>query len=143
MTALTKAKDRPQKVSGIDQTTSVPMYTQKIWAGALVMVDSSGYGRNALAGASNKGVAGVAIETVDNSGGSSGDKSIKVRSGRFLMTGTGFTQASVGSHIYASDNDTVSTTQGTNEPLVGTVEAYVSSTTVWAQIGPTALIAAG
>lgn len=144
MTALTAQKDRISILGGIEQETSVPVAAStKIYQGALVMLLSTGYGTNAAASASNKGCVGVAMETVDNSSGSAGDKSIKVKSGRFLISGTGFSAASVASHIYASDNDTVSTTQGTNEPLVGTVERYVSSTSVYAQIGPSSLIAAG
>ena len=46
------------------------------------------------------------------------------------MEGTGFTQASLGDEVFASDDNTVSTTQGANELKVGKIIEVISSTKV-------------
>lgn len=143
MTALSGVKNRTQKLGGIVTENSYKMAAVKIWAGAIVMMPSTGYVTNAAASASNLGVCGIAMETVDNSAGNAGDKSIKVQSGRFEIPVTSMAVTSLGKHVYASDNDTTSITQGTNEPLVGTIEEYVSSSKAIVQVGPLSLIAAG
>lgn len=53
----------------------------KIYAGSLVATNSSGYAGPLTASTYATAVLGVAEETVDNSGGSAGDLSIKIRRG--------------------------------------------------------------
>lgn len=105
-----------------------------IYAGALVKHNAAGF-LAPCAAESGAVFAGVAVETVDNSAGSAGDKVCRVdKKGAFIMNGTGFSQADVGSAVYASDDNTVSTTQDTNEQQVGRIVEFISSTEVRVKI---------
>lgn len=105
-----------------------------IYQGALVKHNAAGYIAPAAA-ESGAVFAGVAYERVDNSSGAAGDKMVRViKMGTFLLTGSGFTQANVGASVYASDDQTISTTQGTNEQEVGKIVKFVSATQVWVKI---------
>src|SRR4051794_18781786 len=78
-----------------------------IWQGAILGL-SSGYARPLAAGDT---FIGVAYEKADNTGGSAGAKSVRSQiRGIYRFTGTGFSQATVGSLIYASDDGTVTAT---------------------------------
>ena len=78
--------------------------------------------------------AGVNKNYVDYSAGSAGDKSAEnFTEGVFYLSGSGFSQASVGVKAYATDNNTVSVTSSSNS-LVGTIVEYVSSTKVGIKI---------
>jgi signal peptide peptidase SppA len=118
---------------------SVKAYLMKashtIYSGSLVMIDSTGLAHPAEASASNHGVVGVAQET--KSSGASGNYWIRV-SGEVLckFVGVGMAQTQVGSIVYASADDTVSSTQGTNEPIAGVMLEYISSTSGWIYISP-------
>lgn len=105
-----------------------------IYAGGLVMLKSDGYAKTAAALASNKGVVGVAMETVVNSG-ADGAKEITVQEGEFLLGATSIAQVSIGSAVYASDDQTIDETQGSNEPKVGLLTEVVSSTSGWVLSG--------
>jgi hypothetical protein len=73
----------------------------------------------------------VAIEKVDNSAGSAGDLSVQCHTdGVFRLTGSGFSQATVGSLIYATDNYSITTTATGSAVLIGKCVGYVSSTVV-------------
>ncbi|GBC92206.1 hypothetical protein HRbin15_00671 [bacterium HR15] len=102
----------------------------RIWKGALVCVDSSGY----LVPASdtaNLRFVGVAFESVDNLGGADGDKKCRViKRGTFVYNRSGaFSQSDLGVVVKAtSDNEVAKST--TNNIAVGTVVALPSSTTV-------------
>ena len=119
----------------------IPCAVDIIYRGALCTFNAAGY--LAPAGlAVSEVFAGIAEETVDNSGGSAGDKSCKVkRKGRFLLTGSGFAQTDLGVTVYASADDTITKTAGTNPPI-GIIDGYVSSTQVWVQIDPAPAAAA-
>lgn len=93
----------------------------KIWKGALVCVDSTGYLVPAADAAGLRFV-GVAFESVDNTGGGNGDKRCRVvKRGSFVYNRVGsYTQADVGATVrVASDNEVAKTS--TNNILVGTV----------------------
>jgi len=101
----------------------------KIFEGALVSVNSSGYAVNAT-DASGDIFVGVADETVDNSGGSAGDKEIKVRIGGIVNVDSEFSaaQTNVTDLVYAYDNHTVSSAATmTNDVLVGRVVEVLSA----------------
>jgi hypothetical protein len=93
----------------------------RIWKGALVCVDSTGY----LVPASdtvNLRFVGVAFESVDNTGGASGAKRCRVvKRGTFAYNRIGnFTQADIGTTARAvTDNEVAKTS--TNNIVVGTV----------------------
>jgi hypothetical protein len=93
----------------------------RIWKGALVCVDNTGY----LVPASdtaNLRFVGVAFESVDNTGGASGAKRCRVvKRGTFVYNRIGsFTQADIGTTARAvTDNEVAKTS--TNNIVVGTV----------------------
>lgn len=134
MTALTKSKDRVYK-EGKLLAFKVNAATI-IFKGALVKINAAGFLApcSAEAGAV---FAGVAYEEVDNTAG--GELCRVERPYAHAMQGTGFSQADVGSKVYASDDDTVSTTQAANEQEVGQIVEFISSTEVYVQIAPETL----
>ena len=126
--ALSEDKQRTEK-EGRLQSFKVAASTV-IYKGALVKVGADGFlaPQAAEAGAVH---AGVAYEACDNSAGADGEKSVRVETGRaFNMNGSGFAQADVGKAAYASDDDTVSVTQGANELKVGKIIEVLSATEV-------------
>ena len=93
----------------------------RIWKGALVCVDNTGY----LVPASdtaNLRFVGVAFESVDNTGGASGAKRCRVvKRGTFVYNRIGsFTQADIGATVRANSDNEVAKTS-TNNIVVGTV----------------------
>ena len=102
----------------------------RIWKGALVCVDSTGY----LVPASdtaNLRFVGVAFESVDNQGGANGDKKCRViKRGTFVYHRAGtFSQSDIGVVVKAASDNEVSKTT-TNNIAVGTVVELPSNTTV-------------
>lgn len=130
MTAITVAKKSLDRQDG--DILSFKQGAEKIPEGALVMVNAAGYAVNATDTAGGV-VVGVADETVDNSAGSVGDKSIKVRrSGvfTFVFAGTA-TIADVNTLVYVVDNQTTDLVGvTTNDVLVGRIVEFVSATKV-------------
>ncbi|NJK43807.1 MAG: hypothetical protein HC933_05565 [Pleurocapsa sp. SU_196_0] len=105
--------DTPERV-GAEYVIPVKANT-KIFFGTLVVLDGgfAAPGRTAL----NLIVMGRAEETVDNTGGAAGDKSIKVRRGVFKFNqdpGAVSTQANVGTDAFITDDQTIARTNGTN-----------------------------
>src|SRR4051794_5821765 len=113
MTALSAAFNRQKRGTG--KIISLPMdASAKIWKGGWVCINTSGY---AVAGASTTQfiVAGVAAESVDNTGGSAGDKRIQVEFGaEFLFVATSITQAMLGTAMYVVDDATIDETDSDN-----------------------------
>lgn len=89
----------------------------KIYAGALVALDSIG---NATPGATATGLLGMgrAEAQVDNSSGSAGDARVEVRKGVFKFGNSAgadeITSADIGSVCYIVDDQTVAKTDGTD-----------------------------
>ena len=130
MTAITVAKKSTDRQDGT--ILSFKQGAEKIPEGALVMVNAAGYAVNATDTAGGV-VVGIADETVDNSAGSVGDKSIKVRrSGvfTFVFGGTA-TIADVNTLVYVVDNQTVDLVGvTTNDVLVGRIVEFITATKV-------------
>lgn len=103
-----------------------------IYAGGLVMINSSGLAQAAAASASNNGCVGVAAETVTNPSG--GTKDIEVLEGEFKFAAASVAQANVGEIMYASDDQTVDETQGANEPRAGIMTEFISTTSCWLRV---------
>jgi len=83
-----------------------PMAAVKIYAGSLVCINATGYAAPAADTVSFKFV-GVALEQKDNSGGSPGDKKIKVRTeGVFEFAASSIAQASVLADMYVVNDET-------------------------------------
>lgn len=99
----------------------------KVYKGALVGVNSSGYVIPMAHGTASLKFIGIANETVDNSGGSAGDKTVNVtKTGSFVMKAiSGYTPAiaDLGKEVYANtDFEVQIATAGlTNQYKVGTI----------------------
>ncbi|MDW8106217.1 MAG: hypothetical protein RMK45_01925 [Armatimonadota bacterium] len=102
----------------------------RIWKGALVCVDSTGYLVPASDAAGLRFV-GVAFESVDNTGGSNGAKRCRViKRGSFVYNRSGnFAPADVGLTVRAvSDNEVAKTS--THNLIVGTIVELVDGNRV-------------
>jgi len=98
---------------------------EHLYQGQITFIDASGYH------SSTKSVVlgGILRGEVDNSTGSAGDKAVEVLRGVCVeLNGTGLTQASVGATAYASDNDTISDTDGGTDCPVGEIVSVISAT---------------
>jgi len=137
MTALSADRNTKRKLS--NELQSYPMYADAtIYAGSLVCLNSSGY---AIAAADTAGniLVGIARETLANTAaagyGTSGDISIEVwRAGVFELVGSGLAITDVGSAVYITDDQTVSTTAA--NVYAGIIANIDSATSVWVDITP-------
>ena len=138
MAALTAAKQVIEKDGVVKKQA---MAVDVIYRGAICMYNTSGFLAPAATGAGNQ-FAGIAEETVDNSAGSAGDLTCRVKcEGRYLLEGAGFAQTDVSLPVYASDDQTVTKTS-TNNPLVGNIDEFVSATQVWVKLSINPAVAA-
>lgn len=136
MTALVEKIDREEKEGKL---LAAPVAVANIHSGALCKYNAAGFLAPCSAEASTV-FAGVAFESCDNSAGSAGDVVCRVKKeGAFLVAGSGFTQADLGKEVFASDDNTVSTTQGSNEQSVGHIVEFVSATQVRVKIDKAAI----
>lgn len=103
-----------------------------IYRGAFVGDNGSGLARPLVAG---DPFLGVAEEQCDNSAGAASAKNVKLRErARIEMAVTGAASAAdVGEIVYASDDDTLTMTAGSNTP-VGKIARWVSGTTCVVQL---------
>lgn len=134
MAALTAPRLVPVKGESCGLVRRIPVAAStKIYNGALVLIDSSG---NAIPAASASGnnalvVAGIAEETVDNSAGSAGDLSVRVKANcseaayGFVNSGSAAIDAThVGKLAHATDDQTVANAaSSTNRPIVGWIHS--------------------
>lgn len=132
MAALTKpyeAYERPGLV------VSYKLAPVKVYKGALVGVDADGWLRPLTHGTADLKFVGVANETVDNSGGSAGDKAVNVtKSGSFVLkAASGFApaQSDLGKEVYVNTDWEVQTSSAglTNLYKVGTIVATEMTST--------------
>lgn len=101
-----------------------------IYEGTLVFLTAAGYATDVTATGVN-GFVGVAVGEVDNSSGSAGDLTVEVwAEGEFVLQGTGFAQADVGSKVYAEDNFAVGVSISTASVPIGMVTEFISSTKI-------------
>ncbi|NLN75875.1 MAG: hypothetical protein GX139_06155 [Armatimonadetes bacterium] len=129
MTATTTARESKRKDGAI---ICYPMANVKIPKGALVNINASGYATNASDTASET-FAGVAYETVDNSGGSAGDIGIRVQTtGTFVFVdgGANGAQTDVGVGFHIVDNQTVTDAATTANITAGFAVESISATAV-------------
>ena len=133
MSALTRDRATPYR-EGIEVDYPVAANT-KIYAGSLVGVNAAGY---AVPAADTSGFhfVGVAMEQMDNSGGSDGGQSVRLRrAGVFEFDAVSITPAMAGTDMYAKDDHTFDDTAGTtNHVKVGQLVKYVSATKGWIDI---------
>jgi predicted RecA/RadA family phage recombinase len=133
MSALTRDRATPYR-EGIEVEYPVATDT-KIYAGSLVCINASGYMVPA-ADTSGYKLAGVAMEQVDNTGGSNGGESVRLRrAGVFEFDALSITQAMLGTDMFAKDDHTFDDTAGTtNHIKVGQLVKYISATKGWIDI---------
>lgn len=107
----------------------------KLFKGALVGVNASGFLVAMAHGTANLKFVGVTNETADNAGGSAGDKVVNVtKSGSMVFkAASGFTPsvADLGKEVYANtDWEVQASTSGlTNQYKVGTIVAIETTST--------------
>jgi hypothetical protein len=132
LAALTKAFEAFEKPGLV---VNYKVSNTKIFKGALVGVNASGYLVPMAHGTASLKFVGVANETVDNSAGSAGDKSLNLtKSGAFVFkAASGFSPAigDIGKDVYAnSDWEVQIATAGlTNSYKVGTLTALETAST--------------
>jgi hypothetical protein len=133
MTALAAARDTQRREGAL---LNLPMAAVKVYEGAIVAVNSSGYATKGAA-ATTLRAAGRALATVDNSAGSAGDKTIDVERGIFKYANSASTDqitlADYGKACYIVDDQTVAKTDGsTTRSVAGTVRG-VDTDGVWVE----------
>ncbi len=129
MTALAADKQMARKEIGL---LSGPCAVDILYMGALLKHNAAGK-LAPCASESGAVFAGVGYEQKDNSG----DEDLVVRywtTGVFPMTISGAGQGDVGSDVYATDDDLVTTTWADGLQKVGRIVGFISSTSVWVQI---------
>lgn len=132
MAALTQDRNTAKREG--DELVLPVAAAKKIYAGSLVARDSGG---NATPGAVATTLvgAGRAEELADNSGGSAGDKTVRVRKGvfRFANSASGdlITRAEIGTDCYIVDDQTVAKTSGTGTRSVAGKVFDVDTDGVW------------
>lgn len=106
----------------------------KVFAGSNVNYNVAGLGKKA-ADVASEIFAGVAMETIDNTG-AAGAKSVRVwKEGVFSMNCASATQAWVGQKVHSVDDNLVAlAATTTNDVVVGTVVQFVSATEVRVKI---------
>lgn len=109
-----------------------------IYQGTMVFINANGYADDDTATGVN-GFAGIAIGEADNSGGADGAKNAEFwADGDFELVGAGtFSQADIGSPVYADDNFTISLSIGATSVPIGRVVGFVSTTKLIVRIKPT------
>lgn len=132
MTALTAAFDAKRQDGKL---IAYKMAAVKIFKGALVCVaTATGF---AQTGTDAAGVVfvGVAYETVDNTAGAAGAKSIRVaKTGDFTYASAGAAQTDVGKTALLVDDGTAKTAATTNSIPVGKVVGYNTATSIQVRI---------
>jgi hypothetical protein len=116
----------------------------KIEAGKMVGVNSAGYAVEA-ADTSGIKVLGVAEETKDNSSGSNGDLTVRIRSHKifkFKNSGSNAVDvADAGTLVFVEDDETVADAAGTNGVVAGRC-IEVATDGVWVEIPAAPQVAA-
>lgn len=142
MTALTKGRNTPQRdVAYIEKDVAA---AKVIYEGALVCLNSSG---DLTPGATATGLIAVgrAEETVDNSDGSAGDLTCRVRTGVFRWANSTstdeITDAQIGDTCYVVDDQTVAKTSDSSARSPAGIVVDVDAQGVWVRSGVEGLTA--
>lgn len=132
--ALSKDRLTPRKAGDL---ISVPVAANAvIFAGGLTVANATGFAAPGSV-ATTLTYLGRAEESVDNTGGANGDKTVTVRRREaFYWKNHGadlVTQASLGKACYIVDDETVAATNGTNTRSAAGIVVGVDSGGVWVQ----------
>ena len=142
MTALTA--DRRTPIRNGDQYEYPVAAATEIFAGSLVVLDSSGNAEPATDAASKIAV-GRCDEYVDNSLGAAAAKVVKVRAGEFLWANSAtntLTKANIGDTVYIVDDQTVDSL-ATTSSAAGIMTQIESSGDVWVKTEPPITLVSG
>jgi hypothetical protein len=122
MATLTLDLPRPWVLGDYEQHPVIA--NDIIFEGAAVGDNGSGYARPLVAGDQFLGFAEI---NVDNTGGSAGDKGVRVkREGAAQLPVTSLAITDVGKDVYASDDNTFLLT-ATSNSYIGTVRSFIST----------------
>lgn len=135
MAALSAARNTPSRDPG--GLRSFPVGNDIVYAGGLVSMLVSGGTGVILAGqdTDNHRCMGIALETVDGTGGTSPQCEVYTE-GTFLLSASGLTSASTGAVAHISDDQTIVTSGTSNTIIVGIIEQVVSATKAWVRLNP-------
>lgn len=135
MAALTEARTTPRRDA--KQFGRLVAGTKKIFEGALVCLNATGFATPGAV-ATTLVADGIATETVDNTAGADGDKTVEVEKGTFRFAnsaaGDAITQAEIGDTCYIVDDQTVAKTNGTNTRSAAGAIVDVDAVGVWVKI---------
>lgn len=134
MAALSAARNTPKRGTWDKNIHTAKVGNDIVYAGGLVSsLAVSGTGV-ILAGqdTDNHRCIGVALETVDGTGGTTPLCKVATE-GEFLFTGT-FTAADVYKDAVILDDQTIGTSGSTNTILVGVITEYVDATHAWVKL---------
>jgi hypothetical protein len=135
MTALTADRNTP-RAEGDIQSFPVLAAT-KVYAGSIVVLDSSGWAKPAVT-ATGLVCVGRAESQADNSSGANGAINVDVRFGTFRFgnsTGSDeITKAEIGDDCYLVDDQTVAKTDGTSTRSVAGKVIQVDAQGVWVKM---------
>lgn len=132
MAALTQSYETFEKPGLV---VSYKLSNVKVYKGAMVAVNASGYLVSLSHATASLKFVGVANETVDNASGSAGDRSINVtKSGSFVLKPvSGYVPAigDVGKEVYGNTDceGQIATTGLTNQYKVGTIVGVETTST--------------
>lgn len=141
MGVLTDSRDTKAWTGGAKPSMfSAPMGVDIGYQGGLAAINTSGYAVAPTATPdSTLKIVGIFEETCDNSGGSAGDLTAKIKKGVFRFANSGstgaITDADIGRPCYVVDDQTVSRLSAMGiRPVAGRV-AGVDSAGVWVEVG--------
>jgi hypothetical protein len=135
MSALAADRITQTKLPGL-QSYPVAAAT-KIYAGSMVAINGADGFAVPAADTDLFLVQGIALATVDNSGGADGDKRVQVFAPVIArLKGATLEQNDVGKVVYVIDDETVDETAGTNSVKAGVLVEYISASEGWVLIHP-------
>ncbi|MCK4911808.1 MAG: hypothetical protein KAR83_09200 [Thermodesulfovibrionales bacterium] len=135
MAALSADRNTPRRDG--DTIVIAVAGAKKVYAGALVALDSGGFATPGATATTLLGL-GRAEAQADNTSGSDGDITVEVRKGvfRFDNDGTDTVAASdIGSDCYIVDDQTVASNDGTGTRSIAGKVFDVDASGVWVNIG--------
>lgn len=100
-----------------------------IYAGGMVMLNSSGLLVPAAVGAGNFGVVGMATESITSDASTA--SWLEVQEGVFKVVGATLAQADVGELVWATDDATIDDVPALNGPVAGYLVEYVGASSAW------------
>ncbi len=135
MTAL--AQDRNTSMKDAEEIPVLVGAAKKIYAGSLVVAAATGYAEPGST-ATTLTALGRAEETVDNTGGAAGAKTVRVRRNKAFkfanLAADLVTQAEMGKSCYIADDQTVAKTNGGATRSVAGKVLGVEADGVWVYI---------